>query len=248
MSLNFNKPIKPVGIRKKTPLSYHKREDIDKFNRKNDESQAKDRSIVQAKPMKDLKDSLSPAQVNQLLTNALNHNPRDYLLMLCLYLTGRRISEALNLQQQDIDFENKMILWSILKKKDRNYQKFKPCPQLLLDDLKEFVKNNGLQPQDYIFFGSFKGKTKPMTRQTAHHLIHKYGKEIGLDIHPHSFRHSFAVNMVRNMRSPSGLIILQDSLEHSDISMTRHYLQFSQEETRDLQESLAGKLSSNENE
>ena len=81
-----------------------------------------------------------------------------------------------------------------------------------------------------------------MSRQNAHHLIHNYGKELGLDIHPHSYRHSFAVNMVRNMRSPSGLIILQDSLEHSDISMTRHYLQFSQEETRDLQESLTKNL------
>jgi len=242
MPLDFNKPNKPVRIRKKIPLPYHIREDIDKFNRKNDEVQAKGKSIVQAKPMKNLNDSLSPTQINQLLNNALKHNPRDYLLMLCLYLTGRRISEALNLQRQDIDFENKMILWRILKKRDRNYQKFKPCPQLLLDDLKEFIELNHLAPQDYIFFGSFKGKTKPMTRQTAHHLIHKYGKELGLDIHPHSFRHSFAVNLVRNMRSPSGLIILQDSLEHSDISMTRHYLQFSQEETRDLQESLTKNL------
>ena len=242
MALDFNKPIKPVGIRKKTPLSYHKREDIDKFNRKNDESQAKDRSIVQAKPMKDLKDSLSPEQVQKLLSIALDKNPRDYLLMLTLFLTGRRISEALNLQRQDIDFKNKMILWSILKKKDRNYQKFKPAPQLLFDDLKEHIENNNIQPQDYIFFGSFKGRTKPMSRQNAHHLIHNYGKELGLDIHPHSYRHSFAVNMVRNMRSPSGLIILQDSLEHSDISMTRHYLQFSQEETRDLQESLTKNL------
>jgi len=245
MEFTFRKPVKaakPVRIKPKIRLSYHKKADIIRFNKKNDESQAKDKSIIQAKPMKDLNDSLSPEQVQKLLSIALKKNPRDYLLMLTLFLTGRRVSEALNLQLQDVDFKNKMILWSILKKKDRNYQKFKPAPQLLFDDLKEYAELNNLQPQDYFFFSHYKGKVRPISRQNAHYLIHRYGLELGLNIHCHSFRHSFAVNLVRNMRSPSGLIILQDSLEHSDISMTRHYLQFSQEETRDLQESLTTNL------
>ena len=65
---------------------------------------------------------------------------------------------------------------------------------------------------------------------------------MGLNLHPHQFRHSFAVELVRSMKHPGGLILLKNALEHSDLKITETYLQFSQKETADLQENLSQKL------
>ena len=54
-------------------------------------------------------------------------------------------------------------------------------------------------------------------RCQVHTMVKKYGKIIGVDIHPHTFRHSFAIYLVR-----SGLDLrrVQQLLGHSNLSTT----------------------------
>jgi integrase/recombinase XerD len=61
-------------------------------------------------------------------------------------------------------------------------------------------------------------------------VVKKYGRMIGVDIHPHTFRHSFAIHLVR-----SGLDLrrVQQLLGHSNLNTTQAYLQFND---RDLRE------------
>ncbi|MGB8311758.1 MAG: tyrosine-type recombinase/integrase [Halobacteriota archaeon] len=61
-------------------------------------------------------------------------------------------------------------------------------------------------------------------------IVKKYGRMIGMDIHPHTFRHSFAIHLVR-----FGLDLrrVQQLLGHSNLNTTQVYLQFNDQDLRE---------------
>jgi Site-specific recombinase XerD len=73
----------------------------------------------------------------------------------------------------------------------------------------------------------------PISQQWVRIIINKYAKLIGKNVHPHTFRHSFAINSVRH-----GVDIrrLQQVLGHTNINTTAVYLKFND---LDLQEVYA---------
>ena len=94
---------------------------------------------------------------------------------------------------------------------------------MTLAQLRTYIEANAIA-EDPIF---------PITRQWARVILNKYAKLIGESIHPHTFRHSFAINSVRH-----GVDIrrLQQVLGNSNINTTVVYLQF---QDKDLQEAYA---------
>lgn len=220
---------------------------IERFNKRTEEKEEKAKKTIPSRtvPMKDLQDYLKPEEAISLLKEAENdpnNGKRNQLLILTLLLTGRRISEVLELKSRNIDTPNGMVLWHILKKRDPNFRKWKPIPQILREQLAIFIHRNKLSPEDYVFFGNKKGRTSHLGRQHAYTIIHSCGKKVGLNIHPHSLRHTYSIWLIRKMNSPSGLILLKNSLEHSNIAMTEHYLQFDPKETAEVQELMTDNL------
>ncbi|MGB8310660.1 MAG: tyrosine-type recombinase/integrase [Halobacteriota archaeon] len=67
-------------------------------------------------------------------------------------------------------------------------------------------------------------------RCRVHTIVKRYGRMIGVDIHPHTFRHSFAIHLVR-----SGLDLrrVQQLLGHSNLNTTQVYLQFNDQDLRE---------------
>ena len=61
-------------------------------------------------------------------------------------------------------------------------------------------------------------------------IVKKYGRMINVDIHSHTFRHSFAIYLVR-----SGLDLrrVQQLLGRSNLNTTQVYLQFNDKDLRE---------------
>jgi site-specific recombinase XerD len=77
-------------------------------------------------------------------------------------------------------------------------------------------------PGDHAIFGV---KTNQMRN-----IVKRYGQLAGVDVHPHTFRHSFAIHLIR-----SGLDLrrVQQLLGHSNLNTTQVCLQFKDEDLRE---------------
>lgn len=187
-------------------------------------------------PMKDPKGYLTPEQVGKIID--ATGNLRDRLLLQIMYRCGRRVSEVLLLKKGDILWQDRKIIFTILKRK-RPVKELKPVDEETFRLLNLYVNGNvslpGIRKKsdgDILF---------PVTRQYVFKLIRILGKKTGIErvgdkkLHPHHLRHSFAVHAVRStVVSAEDLRKLQMYMGHSNIATTAHYLQYSPEELRDF--------------
>jgi len=155
---------------------------------------------------------LQETEVKQILERAEQSKKRDHLILLTLFRTGLRVSELVNLEKRDIrQQEGEIIVRQGKGNKDRIVPLEKELGHLLgyyMDDL---------TMQDRVF---------NLSKRTIRNIVKKHieGLDLSLptaDISPHTFRHSYAVKVLKdgvNLRS------LQKALGHSDLSTTERYL------------------------
>jgi len=140
--------------------------------------------------------------INRCIQKVENHRHKMFIQF--LWMTGVRVTEAINIKKQDINLQNYTvtIIWQKSKKaKHRNI----PLHPNLKNMLDYFVA--GLNQADRLF---------PFSRQRAFQITEKH-----LGGSPHCLRHSFAVNW---LRCDGRLEILSQILGHSDIKITMEYL------------------------
>jgi len=183
-------------------------------------------------PIKDLKAYLDPEQVEKLISVA--PHIRDKLLIRIPWRTGIRVSELINLREQDIDYENRAITIIVQKERKKDGKPIEkrrvvPIDQGTLDMIKEYLEWAKQFPYkgDLLF---------PMTRQRVNEIFWKLGKKAGLkqigdpaiskhtNMHPHTLRHSFAIHCIKRGMS---IERLQKILGHQSPTTTSVYLQYS---------------------
>lgn len=185
--------------------------------------------------MSDLGGYIDIEKVDLILSKAKSR--RDFLLFLLLFRCGRRVSEILPLKVNDIDFEQGVILFKILKKK-RDFPKYKAVDDQTISLLKKYIEDSGLDGEDYLFTGH--QTKKPITRQMCDILFKEMAEKAGITRvgekkpHCHHLRHSHAINFLKRTNSPYGLKIVQQQLEHSNLKSTGVYLQFSQKDQKEM--------------
>ncbi len=179
-------------------------------------------SILRPKQSIRLPEVLSKDEVDNLLniniSDSFSH--RNKAMLELMYATGLRVSELVNLNINDIDFENATVRCFGKGSKER----IVPIIDYALNLVKDYVEiyRNGML-KGYITDSLFlNNHGKKMTRQGFFKIIKNIAKEknITKTIHPHMLRHSFATHILEN---GADLRIIQELLGHENISTTQIY-------------------------
>jgi integrase/recombinase XerD len=166
---------------------------------------------------------------------------RDRLFFLLAIKTARRVGELVQLKVQDIDFINECIAWNIEKKR-KAYRCVLPIEPMVLDELRAYILSQDIPPEGWVFF-SPNVTSKPLSirrwQAIFERILLKSGVKTagGRKPHFHSLRHSVAVKILEER---GDIRLVQRMLQHSDMSITGHYLQVS---PQDLREKMRGVLS-----
>lgn len=141
---------------------------------------------------------------------------RDKTLILLLLDTGMRASEVCGITARDVDLKNRRI-WTMGKgDKARSVPISAETAKALWHYMRERADAKASAP----LFATKDGR--PLSRVALLELLSDLGEKAGvLDVHPHRFRHTFAVWFLRN---GGNVYELQMALGHSSLEMVKRYL------------------------
>ena len=190
------------------------------FNKKIDQNPCD--SIKAPKLEKKLPNYLNYEEINKLLDIRLI-KPIDYrnkAMLEVLFATGIRISELINLELNQIDFDECIIRVVGKGKKMRivplgdtaiNYLK------LYIEEYRKFLVKT--QVNNYIFINKDGNK---ISRQGFFKILKKLAQEAGIkkEVSPHTLRHSFATHLLNN---GADLRVIQELLGHENLVTTEIY-------------------------
>ena len=153
---------------------------------------------------------------------------RNLSIVIFMWGYGLRISEVLNLQLKDINTNELRVLGK------GNKTRLIPIAEELIVFIKHMVTECpfNLSDNDFIFLGKKGGRLKP---EIIQRLIREIRKKIILpdNTTPHSFRHTFATQLLQNFVD---LRSIQELLGHSSLSTTQKYTSVTSEHLRKMLE------------
>lgn len=144
-------------------------------------------------------------------------NEKGYFMIKYLAKTGARVSEFIRLTKDCLE-NGYCEMWT--KGKIRRIY----VPNNLIEESKYYFENNN---SDLLFTNRFGGQfTERGVSQNIKNWAKKYGirEEVA---HPHSFRHLYAIEFLKNN---SNIALLADLMGHSSVNTTSIYLKLSKEE------------------
>lgn len=157
------------------------------------------------------------------LFNSLS-NKKHKAMLFTAYSSGLRVSEVARLMLADIDAERMQIHVRHAKGKKDRYVNLSP---VLLDILRQYIKQEVPPPKEYLFESGQTGKAYPTRtiQQIFSNAKNKAGilKEVGI----HSLRHSFATHL---LDKGTDIRYIKDLLGHFDIRTTERYLHVSKKQ------------------
>ena len=177
--------------------------------------------LVYPKRPKKLPVVLSPEEVARLIEAATN--PMHRTMLMVLYGTGIRRTEASLLKVSDIDSQ-RMVLHIRQGKgaRDRDV----PLSPKLLEALRTYWRWK--KPKGFLFSSAFdhRGQEQPICGKTVWNICKEAAVRAGIQkkIGPHTLRHSFATH---HMESGTDLRTIQLLLGHADLEHTTVYLHLS---------------------
>lgn len=178
--------------------------------------------------------SLTEDEVEALLAAPNVDEPlghRDRAMLELLYATGLRVSELINLRQNQVNLNQGVL--RIVGKGDR--ERLIPLGEESQRWLREFMEGPRveilLERQTDYMFPTRRGDR--MTRQAFWHIIKRYAQKAGVNkrLSPHTLRHAFATHLLNN---GADLRVVQLLLGHSDLSTTQIYTHVARERLKDL--------------
>ncbi len=155
---------------------------------------------------------------------------RDQLIVELFYLTGMRLSELMNIKENDIDRGTSLI--KVLGK--RNKERIIPVSESLFPILDKYLKIKketfGDLENEFLFVTK---KGVPVYEKLLYRVVKKYLSKITTMTKrsPHVLRHTFATHLLNN---GAELNAVKELLGHADLSATQIYTHVSFEHLNDV--------------
>jgi len=167
---------------------------------------------------------LSTEEIGQLLDAPPAMEPlglRDRAILETMYSAGLRVSEAVGVNDADLDFENGLVRVRGKGKRER----LAPLGSFATRAVKRWIKERKLSPKEPrggvapVFVNKF---GRRLTTRSVGRMLEKHLKHVGLDTRttPHTLRHSFATHLLdrgADIRS------VQELLGHKSLITTQIY-------------------------
>jgi len=164
---------------------------------------------------------LSKKEIRKILD--VTKNAKHKLLIVFLYSSGLRVSEAVSMKIDDLDLEERMgIVRAGKGKKDRNII----LSESLVNDLKSYLGDRK-DENPYIF----DVKDRHIVIRQAQRIVSEAAKNAGIKkrVFCHALRSSFATHL---LEAGTDIRIIQELLGHSNLATTQRYTKVSTEQLK----------------
>lgn len=168
---------------------------------------------------------LSDDEIQKLLAAAENGSRaglvrRDLAILHLLLHTGLRVSEIVNLQQDDLIFDNPGIRIKVCTGHNRTCSRYLPLPDTLRKVLYDYLR---VRPRtagaEYLFLSQ---DGRPISSRTVQRIISDCARAAGLKgVSAQSLRRTFAVRL---LAQTNNLSLVSERLGHQNKSITEQYL------------------------
>ncbi len=180
--------------------------------------------ISSPKLEKNLPTVLSVDEIDLILSKPDTSNKlglRDKAILELLYACGIRVSELINIKIPDLFFDDDVIRVFGKGSKERII----PVGSSAVKWINKYLKESRVllmkktKSENYLFLNN---RGTKLSRMSVWKIVDRYVKEVGIEkeIHPHTFRHSFATHL---LEGGADLRAVQEMLGHADISTTQIY-------------------------
>ena len=168
-------------------------------------------------------------QLEKLLNEKTSENVeielRNKLIIHLLLDTGVRVSELVNIKVHDIDVEERIIKVFGKGSKERFVFFTSKTKELLINYL---IKRKEKAITDNLLI-NYKGEK--LTERSVQKIIKLVGEKIGLDIHPHLLRHTFATDL---LNKGADIRMIQELLGHENLDTTQIYTHVSNSRVKEV--------------
>ncbi len=200
------------------------------------------RTVVSDNPMTGIMLEKQPRKLPQILTSKevdlLLEQPdpsdakgiRDRAMLELLYATGMRVSELIDLNENDVNLSVGIVICQ-----SKDHKRAIPMYPMAVRALTEYLEK--VRPaiisgeDEKALFVNMNGTR--MSRQGFWKLLKSYQKRAGIskEITPHTLRHSFAAHLLENGMD---LHSLQEMLGYADVSSTQIYTKLVKKKIKDI--------------
>ena len=178
--------------------------------------------------------TLSPGEAERLIEAAAGTTPRslrDRALVELLYGAGLRVSEAVGLERNGVDLEQRIVRCIGKGSKERVV----PVGREAVEALRRYLSRGrpylDVHHRPELFLNARGGG---LTRAGAFLILRRLAETAGLEpgrVHPHLLRHSFATHL---LEGGADLRSVQEMLGHADLATTELYTHVSDRRRREL--------------
>ena len=178
--------------------------------------------------------ALSPSETERLIEAATGTTPRilrDRALVELLYGAGLRVSEAMGLEKNAVDLENRIVRVHGKGGKDRLVPLGRPAAEAARRYLALGRPQLDRRFRPELFLNARGGA---LTRAGAFLILRRLAERAGLEperVHPHLLRHSFATHL---LEGGADLRSVQEMLGHADLGTTERYTHISDRRRREV--------------